>query len=237
MKIAVLSDIHGNDYALDVVLSIAGKMGVKKILVLGDFVGYYYNPEKVLKQLELWDCEYIQGNHERMLLKSLKNDDYRRKTKLKYGHGIELAIKKLNKRQVGFIETLPKKRMLSIDNISIQMCHGTPFDSDYYLYPDATYSVLTRCIQDKVDFVLMGHTHHRFVYADNGVKLINFGSVGQSRDVGGLADWGIIDTSNQVFQCFSTPYPVSKLVCDIDRYDSHLPYLKTVIYRNNISGP
>ena len=45
MKIAILSDIHGNNTALKAVLMEIDKIGVDKILFLGDYVGYYYSPD------------------------------------------------------------------------------------------------------------------------------------------------------------------------------------------------
>ncbi len=45
MKIAILSDIHGNQYALKQVLDCARRDDIEKIFILGDFVGYYYSPE------------------------------------------------------------------------------------------------------------------------------------------------------------------------------------------------
>ena len=67
MKIAVLSDIHGNHLALREVLDDASRLDVGELFVLGDSVGYYYHPDKVLEQLTAWQMEMIQGNHEPML--------------------------------------------------------------------------------------------------------------------------------------------------------------------------
>ncbi len=57
MKIGVLSDIHGNHYALKAVLEEARRCGVEYLFILGDLVGYYYYPDEVLKLLEGWPKE------------------------------------------------------------------------------------------------------------------------------------------------------------------------------------
>ena len=67
MRIGVLSDIHGNNFALEQVLIEARKEGLTKLLVLGDIVGYYYSPEKALDLLYDWDFLMIKGNHEEIL--------------------------------------------------------------------------------------------------------------------------------------------------------------------------
>ncbi|MFO0212044.1 MAG: metallophosphoesterase family protein, partial [Pseudanabaena sp.] len=74
MKIGVLSDIHGNHLALEAVLKEARKLGVEKLLILGDLVGYYYHSVEVLRQLEEWSTEMIGGNHEEMM--KLAQKDY-----------------------------------------------------------------------------------------------------------------------------------------------------------------
>ena len=67
MKIAVLSDIHGNNLALKLVLDEARILGVERLFILGDIVGYYYHPEEVIHLLNDWHKEMIQRNHESML--------------------------------------------------------------------------------------------------------------------------------------------------------------------------
>ena len=60
MKIAIMSDIHGNYDALFEVLKIAKKEDVKHLLILGDLVGYYYHPDKILELLSEWNYDIIK---------------------------------------------------------------------------------------------------------------------------------------------------------------------------------
>jgi predicted phosphodiesterase len=64
MKIGVISDIHGNYDALVQVLKKAKIEGVAHLLLLGDIVGYYYHPDKILNALSEWSFDMIKGNHE-----------------------------------------------------------------------------------------------------------------------------------------------------------------------------
>ena len=64
MKIAILSDIHGNIFALDAVLKKVLQAEVDRIIFLGDFTGYYYHSRQVFEKLNelwqgLWDSEEI----------------------------------------------------------------------------------------------------------------------------------------------------------------------------------
>ena len=67
MKVAVISDIHGNFDALVVVLEKAKSENVTHLLILGDIVGYYYHPEKIMDLLSQWSFDIIKGNHEKIL--------------------------------------------------------------------------------------------------------------------------------------------------------------------------
>ena len=67
MKIAILSDIHGNIFALDAVLEKVLQAEVDRIIFLGDFTGYYYHSREVFDRLNELSATMILGNHEHML--------------------------------------------------------------------------------------------------------------------------------------------------------------------------
>ena len=75
MKIGLLSDIHANAHALEAVLKSARKRKVKKLLCCGDYVGYYYEPDRTIALLNDWDWVGISGNHEAMLLDWLNGNN------------------------------------------------------------------------------------------------------------------------------------------------------------------
>ena len=194
MKIAVLSDIHGNSYALEKVLEAAKEAGVERIIVLGDIVGYYYYPDKVLELLADFSFDIIKGNHEVILqdLEEQKIDPL--KLQQKYGKGHLIALEKLDRKTRKWLYSLPFQRSLEIGSIRLQMNHGSPWNYDEYIYPDADIEILEKCNSTAHDFVLIGHSHYSFAYQCTNSILINVGSVGQSRRKGGIAEWTIIDS-------------------------------------------
>ena len=65
MKYAILSDIHANLEALEVVLDKCREEGVEQCICLGDLVGYNANPSECLdliRDLDLVAC--VKGNHD-----------------------------------------------------------------------------------------------------------------------------------------------------------------------------
>jgi len=231
MKIGILSDIHGNHYALESVLKEAEECGVEKLLILGDIVGYYYYPELVIKFLSRWSIEMIKGNHEEMLSEALINNVKASKIKEKYGSGIDFAINKLDNNSITYLTNLPSSKNIHHDGITIYMCHGAPWDMNYYVYPDSGIEIMDRCAIGGYDYVFFGHSHYPFVYNKNGCVIVNAGSVGQSRDKGGLASWCVLDTLNKVLVFKKTPYPIDELIIDAKKIDPGNKYLYEVLFR------
>lgn len=232
MKIGIMSDIHGNHYALEKVLEQAKKEKVDELLLLGDIVGYYYHPEKVFELLKDWKFQAIRGNHEDILFGLIKGSLLETDVRLKYGSGHSLAIDKLSESQIEYLAKLPEKITVNIDGLNLMLCHGAPFDKNAYIYPDATNEVLEKCDFDGIDFVLIGHSHYAFCRKNKYSTLINVGSVGQSRNQSGLAQWTLINSKTKAFEMRSTPYEVSQLIAEVEVQDPKISYLKNVLIRN-----
>ncbi len=231
MKIGVISDIHGNHYALKEVLKEAAKEGVDKIFALGDFVGYYYRPEIVLELISNWPLYLIKGNHEIILQDLFENKIDADLLKVKYGSGHEQALKNLDKDTLQWLFSLPTQLSVSVEGVSFQLNHGSPWNVDEYLYPDTAIEKLEKCNSDKHDFVLIGHSHYSFSYRCSESILINCGSVGQSRQKGGLAFWSLINTNNKSYQVRATPYDTTKLINEVRQFDSNVEYSQKILKR------
>src|ERR1700691_723837 len=68
MKIAAISDIHGNLLALDAVLADIDRRGVDLIVNLGDILSGPLLPAETADRLMALDLPSIRGNHERQVL-------------------------------------------------------------------------------------------------------------------------------------------------------------------------
>ncbi|MBG7612795.1 metallophosphoesterase family protein [Polaribacter sp. BAL334] len=232
MKIAVISDIHGNYDALLAVLKKAKLEEVNHLLILGDIVGYYYHPDKILEELSEWSFDMIKGNHEYILEDLIQNPSISEIIRSKYGSGHQQAIEKLSLNQLEFLKNLPETKSVKFEKTSILMNHGSPWSNNFYIYPDCDKNILEKCDSNKHDFVLIGHSHYQFAIKNNNSILINPGSVGQSRQSGGKAYWCTIDTGNKCFQLLSTAYNVEKLIDEVTEKGNEPNYLSQVLRRN-----
>jgi putative phosphoesterase len=234
LKIAVLSDIHGNYAALLSVITELKKEKVEKLLILGDIVGYYYHPDKILYELDNWEYHLIKGNHEEILIELIDGEADPSFIKSKYGSGHEYAIKKLNSNQINKLLTAPIQINIEIDGLKISMNHGSPLNPNLYIYPDSNKEILDSSAIPLFDIVLIGHSHYQFLYTSMNTVLLNPGSVGQSRSTGGFADWAIINTKNKVIQLRSTIYDTIELEREIQKIDPDNSYLLNILKRNRI---
>ncbi len=231
MKIAILSDIHGNIFALDAVLEKVIQAEVNRIIFLGDFTGYYYHPRQVFDRLNELSATMILGNHEHMLFDfadGLLDGEVLRK---KYGSGHKLALQQFTTSELNHIRKLPDYHFETINNFSIGCFHGSPFDPNFYLYPDVSPDILSKC-NIGVDFVFVGHSHYPFITKLGYGILVNVGSVGQSRIAGGLASWCLWDAESGAYALQETYYDTQLLLELIDHYDPDIDYLNKVLKRS-----
>ena len=232
MKVCILGDIHGNYRALEAVLLSASKANVDKLLVTGDLVGYYFAPRRVIDLLGDWDCDFVRGNHEVMLANSRFDPVYLAMTELRYGSGIRIAIEQLDTKQLDKLCALPHPLELEIDGIRILLSHGSPWDINHYIYPDADSETFMRCTLGNYDLIVMGHTHYPMLKEVGKIFLVNPGSVGQTRNRQLGAYWALLDTESRKIELRRESYDSSELIRECQLRHPELPYLWEVLQRH-----
>lgn len=236
MKIAILSDIHSNKQAFDAVYKDIEMQGCEHILILGDIVGYYYDAEYVVNKIMSDSrCISIKGNHEAFLLKGLEDESVFRRYKRKYGSGLDIARQQLSEDMINWIKGLPESKSLRLGGMNIEMHHGSDKDIEEYIYPDESLNRINQ-IEKKAEYLFYGHTHYPVSFYNNGFVIVNPGSVGQPRDIGGLASYVILNIENNSVVNRRIAFETHSLVKTVELLDADKPYLKNVLTRNNHLG-
>lgn len=231
MKVAVLSDIHGNIDALHAVLQELLQCDVEEIWVLGDVVGYYYYPDKVMDLLFGFKIRLIRGNHEVLLEQLIKGAATTAEVTERYGSGHKLAMDVLTEEQKTLLIEAPDLMEFAVCDVRCLLAHGAPWARFEYLYPDSSHEELSRISEYPVDFIFVGHSHYSFVFECDNVTLVNVGSVGQNRKTGGIAEWCLFDVSSREVILRKTPYDVQRLIRAVDELDANRTYLASVLKR------
>lgn len=232
MQVAILSDLHGNSLALAKVLEEIKRQGVTRLLIAGDFIGYYYRPDEVLELLSSWQWEGVKGNHDKMLEEFLaKNKREMTRYRNSFGKAIDIALQVLKESQIKMLLSLPPKKEVVIEGKRILICHGAPWNQDEHIYPDARKDVFTQIAALGYDYVILGNTHYPYIKRLSKTIIINPGSVGQPRDQGSNSSWILADFGSKKVAIQRTRFDPSMVISDIETNDPKLVYLKEVLIR------
>ncbi|GAB4150379.1 MAG: metallophosphoesterase family protein [Planctomycetota bacterium] len=201
--IAVISDIHSNAVALRAVLDDIAARDIKRIICLGDLVGYGPEPLEVVKMA--MDFEFtIKGNHDAAMLNGIPenfNPIARRASEwtrnqidpMKHTGIFSRTLKRTKEQCWKFLESLPIEVEMGTD----LFLHDTPVSpgSSGYVYNTEEAKLAFKRNPHFRRFFI-GHSHipmiftssdlilpkHGKKYDFKGQHIVNVGSVGQPRD-------------------------------------------------------
>lgn len=186
MKIAVLSDIHGNLLALESVLEDIQSKNCDKILFLGDYALAGPEPTDTvnfcMSLSEHDNVEMIQGNTDKMIVE-FSEDIYQ---KVAQGapimaNALREEANTLGEKQKQFLKELPTTKSLTIDDVKILMVHGSPRRNNEDIMPDTPLEKVEEMLSGvNEDLILCGHTHIPCGFQTNTKQtVVNVGSVGR----------------------------------------------------------
>ncbi|MFZ5353653.1 MAG: metallophosphoesterase family protein [Bacillota bacterium] len=177
MKIAVISDIHGNIWALREVLKDIRKRDIEQIINLGDSLYGPLDPMGTAEILIKENIISISGNQDRSIVEA------RYMSHINYT--MEYTLNEINEDVIKWLSSLEKNTVLEDQSY---LCHGKPDADDEYLVEETEQSGVTVKLSDKLmkelecieqKLIFCGHSHlPRSVLLPNGKVIVNPGSVG-----------------------------------------------------------
>jgi putative phosphoesterase len=177
LRLAILSDIHGNLVALEAVLADLKTRAVDAIVNLGDCVTSPLWPRETFDLLETLKLPTVRGNHDRWLTAQPTDSPT-----------VQFAHDALTAAQRGTLGDLPPSLRIEPDILAV---HGTPTSDVEYLLEEAVdgrLSLVTPAVLQlrlgavSARVILCGHSHHQHsVLAPGNRLVINPGSVGCPR--------------------------------------------------------
>jgi len=215
MRIAILSDIHSNKYALTAVLQEINNLNISKIIILGDIFGYYPWAVETYKMLPKIDFFSLKGNHDVFVTQRNKPDNV-----LSYWEAAKDNEEKLASEcpeALPWLESLKCNGEIIIDGIKLSLFHGTPDDAcNGRFYPDDNGEY--RWFPGRNEIILLGHTHYPMeIHTPTGGLIINPGSVGQPRDGNPYPSWCVLEMDELFISWQRTQYNYMEAVRELER--------------------
>jgi putative phosphoesterase len=209
VRIAILSDIHGNVIALDAVLADARAAGAEHFWILGDLVAIGPEPVAVLERVSaLPKTTITRGNTDRYTfagdrpppsLEVVRGDPdlIERYAQI----GMSFAWTRGYITHAGWfdwLEALPLDARLTLpDGRRLLGVHASPgTDDGEGVHPGRSTAELAELMQGcAADIVLVGHTHEPMLRAVGDVQLVNIGSVSNPMAPDLRASYILLDAS------------------------------------------
>ncbi|NUR77664.1 MAG: metallophosphoesterase family protein [Thermoleophilia bacterium] len=220
MRVAVISDIHGNLHALEAVLADIEPETPDEIWCLGDVVGYGPRPNECADIVRERSAVVLVGNHDLAAIGKLDTADFG-PLAAESAHWTERA---LDAERAAWLRSLEPTAARE----GIELYHGSARDPvwEYVLSEDIALATLRATT---APIVLVGHSHVALALSTDGQGvegglarggteletagarwLLNPGSVGQPRDGDPRAAWLLIDITAGRAAFRRVPYPIEE---------------------------
>lgn len=214
MKIAVISDIHANIYALMTVLSDIDSEKVDTIVCLGDLVGYGPHPNEVISTIRRRNILCLKGNYDSSVVDN--EFSFIRENPIN-SFSMPWAVNELREENRIFLNNLPSTISLNIADKNILFVHGSPNKINEYLFQDGknTYETMNSL---KENILVCAHTHLPCAKEFGNKLFINCGSVGKPKIGRPNPTYCIMDISNSGavnVKFKEVTYEVKKIIKDM----------------------
>lgn len=209
MKIAVVSDIHGNLHALEAVMADISQYQVDEIWCLGDIVGYGAFPSECIEVVKENCSIVLAGNHDLAACGKVSLDEFN----LEAREAVEWTQERLSKEEIKFLQMLEPAQKIEAEGIKAVLTHGSPLNPvwEYVLSSYDVERVFYYLEENGLQLCFLGHSHIQFFssslmlppellrsedrldFERNELAVINPGSVGQPRDYDPRAAFCLIE--------------------------------------------
>jgi len=225
MRLALISDIHGNFLALETVLAAIAQRNVDTILCLGDVAAGGPQAVEVIERLQQLGCPVVMGNTDAKLLTIQPRQHENQFSQ--NAHDIDVwCAQQLTDVHKAYIQTFQPTLTHALPNGRVLLAyHGSPRSFREILLPTTPDEVLKEAFAGfHADIMVGGHTHMQMFRRYKDILVLNPGSVGASIDRvfaplenvrnAPWAEYAILDTTyNDLHvELFRAPFDIEKFI-------------------------
>lgn len=177
MKIASISDIHGNIYALMKAFEDIDSQKVDLIICLGDLVGYGPHPNEVIALIKRRDIPTIKGNYDASVVDGAFT--FIRDNQIN-SFALPFAVEEVRTSNKYYLDSLPTELNYEFHGVRLKFTHGSPNSISEYLFEN---SENTKTVMETLDadILVCAHTHIPAFKKFENKTYINVGSIGKPK--------------------------------------------------------
>lgn len=198
MKLAFISDIHGNSTALEAVLAHIHEKHADQIYVLGDICYRGPTPKKSLDLVRSLHTEVIKGNADEWVVRGVRQGEVADSALELMNKEREWTVAQLDASDLDYLAGLPTELHLEHEGIRIHAFHATPASLFDIVAPGSEDEVLHTKLMSAADadVYVYAHIHKPHIRYLNGRIVINIGSVGLPFDGLAKASYALVEIRN-----------------------------------------
>jgi len=159
MRLAVISDIHGECFALEQVLKDIRRQGITQVVCLGDAVQGGSQPAETVARLRELHCPIVMGNADAWLLTGMPAEG--EETSEQQRAVRQWSLAQLSESDLAFIQQFQPTLEIALEGGKTLLCfHGSPRSFDEIILPETADEVVRQYLGGyKATLFTGGHTH------------------------------------------------------------------------------
>lgn len=191
MRVAVISDIHGNQLALEAVLrDLEGQPRCEQLVIAGDLCLNGPRPREVLQLVRGLNCPVIQGNVDLETVTSAPEKGEKKRSVVAW------TREQIGQEGIEYLADLPfSYRVNTPEERDLLIVHANPRNLEGALFPNADDETLERLLgglDARVSVLAFGHLHIAYTRRWRNLLLVDVASCGMPRDDDRRAAYGIL---------------------------------------------
>lgn len=215
MKIAFISDIHGNAKALEAVLKDIKARNVDKIYILGDICYRGTEPQRSLDLVRELNTEVIKGNADEWVVRGVKQGEVPAQALELMNKERDWTLSQLDTESIDYLQSLPSELKIELEGVRIHAYHATPQSLFDIVLPDESEkSLIESQMVQEAEIYVYAHIHKPYIRYTNGKCIINTGSVGLPFDGLNKASYAMVELNANNYQTavIRVEYDVEKVI-------------------------
>lgn len=239
MKLALLSDIHGNETALRAVLDDLSAKNASHVAVLGDISFRGPKPKECLDLVRELHGKVIKGNADEWLTRGINKGEVPDQALEIMKKEQAWAYSRMSEESLQYLHELPEEMELPLTNrIQLYITHAEPGNLFSIIPEDAPNKAFNSFFDanPRADFYAYGHIHMPHLRQFQGKSILNTGSIGLPFDGLAKSSYVMLERTNDTISTtfHRVAYDVEKAVFDIHHtdYPAEAKNIVETIYRN-----